>query len=174
MPRWIIDTDAGTVVPYVEKLKAVTYSSEMLKLIRSWEGAKEWDAIVSGIQTWFYGRLVKASWCATTISYLLTAVGINVHEENVYSLMLKCKSLAAMGIGTFYNSSSIPRDLHEGDILFMLWSGKTMTTTSSKHVTMCNKATTENNIKCIGGNQNDSVCVSTYNRKNIYAVYRVE
>ena len=174
--KWIIDTEKGTGVPYVEQASDETpdYAGEMLKLIRTWNGAKEWDGIVSGIQKWFYGSVVKASWCATTMSYLLTAVGLNVHEENVYNLMMKCKSLSAMGIGSFYASHSVPKQLKEGDILFMLWNGTQMTTTSSKHVTMCNVSTTGSEVKCIGGNQNDGICVSTYYRKNIYAVYRLD
>lgn len=175
MSKWIIDTEKGTVIPYVEKedKEESSYGEKMLQLLHTWEGAKEWDGIVSGIQRWFYGHVEKASWCATTMSYLLTAVGLKTHEENVYNLMQKCKSYASMGIGEFYTSASIPKVLRKGDILFMLWSGKSMTTTSSKHVTMCNNDTNADTIACIGGNQNDSICVSNYNRKNIYAVYRV-
>ena len=38
-------------------------------------GTVEYNGIVKTIQEWFYGDLVKASWCATSCSFFADQVG---------------------------------------------------------------------------------------------------
>lgn len=135
------------------------------------KGATAWDSTVGKIQTWFYGSYVKASWCATTVCYCANQVGLKLGKhENVKTLMDSCKEASKKGYGAFYSKDRIPT-LRTGDILFWLWSGSEMRTTSSKHVGIYD-GESSHGIYCLGGNQGGKVQVSTYDRKHLYAVYR--
>lgn len=177
--KYIIDTETMTVTPYEEKPtttnKTTTHGKtrgvQMVEQLEKWEGAHEWDGIVSGIQTWFYGCMSKTSWCATTMSYLLTAVGIPTRRENVKDLYDFAKK---SGAGTFYTKDELPKNIKRGDILFFLWTGDTMTETSRKHVTMCKEDTYGDMILCIGGNQSDGINPARYDRKYLYGVWRID
>ena len=172
--KYIIDTDTMQISPYEEKTETTHPASrgeQMVEQLEKWNGAHEWDGIVSGIQTWFYGCMSKTSWCATTMSYLLTAVGIPVRRENVKDLYDFGKK---SGAGRFYNKNELPKTIKRGDILFFLWTGYTMTKTSSKHVTMCEKDTDGEAILCIGGNQHDGINTVRYGRKYLYGVWRID
>lgn len=177
--KYIIDTETMKVTPYEEKPTTTnktntprkTRGVQMVEQLEKWEGAHEWDGIVSGIQTWFYGCMSKTSWCATTMSYLLTAVGIPARRENVKGLLdFGVKS----GVGRFYTKNELPKTIKRGDILFFLWTGNTMTETSSKHVTMCKEDTYGDMILCIGGNQSDGINPARYDRKYLYGVWRID
>lgn len=180
--KYIVDVDAGTVEEYKDPTENTTVSYtpkkrqiQMLEVLKQWWGAKEWDGIVSGIQKWFYGYVSKTSWCATTISYLLEAVGIHIKDENVYNLMKKAEK---SNIGQFYTRNDINtgfcKTIQEGDILFFLWTGDSMNSTSKKHVTMCAQTTDGEKIKCLGGNQNDGVSYAAYNKNKLFAVWRID
>lgn len=173
--KYIIDTDTMTITTYedqqTDNTKPGPRSLQMVKQLEKWKGAREWDGIVSGIQTWFYGCISKTSWCATTMSYLLTAVGIPTRRENVKGLLdFGIKS----GVGRFYTKNELPKTIKRGDILFFLWTGDTMTETSSKHVTMCEEDTDGEMILCIGGNQSDGINPARYDRKYLYGVWRID
>lgn len=147
----------------------VTIATELAK----YRGTKEYDGIVADIQKWYYGRLVKSSWCATTISYFADKLGIlsqlGGKNENVYNMMKACQKASP---SKFYTRDNLPKKIFKDDILFMLWEGDTMTATSSKHVCVAEYDTTTDEIFCIGGNQKDKVCTLKYNRKNVYALFR--
>ena len=167
MSKYIIDTDAGTCQPYQNNAKNVT------DFLYQYEGAKEYDAVVAAIQKWYYGSLVKAPWCATCMSWVFNKLSIPVDKaENVYTLMRNCQYAATQGHGTFYGKSELPPELEKGDVCFLLFSGATMTTTSSKHVTAFIEGVGVERIRCIGGNQSDQIKVSDYDRSTLYAVYR--
>lgn len=172
--KYIIDTETMKVTPYEEKTgttRPASRGEQMVEQLEKWKGAKEWDGIVSGIQTWFYGFMSKTSWCATTMSYLLTAVGIPVRKENVKDLYdFGQKS----GAGLFYNKNELPKTIKRGDILFFLWTGYTMREKSSKHVTMCEEDTDGEAILCIGGNQHDGINPARYDRRYLYGVWRID
>ena len=174
--KYIIDTDTMQITPYEDKKTTTTTPGkprgvQMVEQLEKWKGAKEWDNIVSGIQTWFYGYMSTTSWCSTTISFLLTAVGIPVRQENVKGLLdFATKS----GIGRFYNKHELPKTIKRGDILFFLWAGDKMTKTSSKHVTMCEQDTDGEMIQCLGGNQADGINPARYDRKYLYGVWRID
>lgn len=140
-------------------------------------GTKEYNGIVKTIQEWFYGDLVKASWCATSMSYMLNQLGllskIGKKQENVYQMMKMCEK---SGAGTFYYRSNIPSGyvIKRGTIVFMLNSDPPMTETSSKHVTSMYEDTVwkgSGNWKGLGGNQSDMIRVSQYVQAKIYAIY---
>lgn len=181
--KYIVDVDAGTVEEYKDPAENVTVTTvpqktrqeRMLDVLKSWTGAKEWDGIVSGIQKWYYGYVSRTSWCATTMSYLLAAVGINIKAENVYDLLKKAEN---SGIGRVYTrndlNTGLCEEIHKGDILFFLWEGDTMSATSKKHVTMANETTKEARIKCLGGNQSDGITGAIYNKNKLFAVWRID
>ena len=168
MSKYIIDTEAGTCQPYEVSME----KGDIVDFLVQYEGAKEYNGIVGAIQTWYYGSLVKAPWCATCMSWVFNKLGIPVDKaENVYTLMRNCQYAATQGHGTFYSKSELP-ELKRGDVCFLLFSGTTMTTTSKKHVTTFVKDAGMGRICCIGGNQSDQIKVSDYNRSDLYAVYR--
>ena len=181
--KYIIDTDTMKVTPYEETPTTTnktntprkTRGAQMVEQLEAWKGAREWDGIVSGIQTWFYGCMSKTSWCATTMSYLLTAAGIPTRRENVKDLYDFAKKSC---VGRFFTNGDIkigvPKTIKRGDILFFLWAGDTMTETSSKHVTMCEEDTDGEKILCIGGNQSDGINPARYDRKYLYGVWRID
>ena len=96
--------------------------------------------------------------------------------------MENVKSLYDFGknswIGRFYThddiKNGIPGLIKRGDILFFLWEGDKMETSSKKHVTMCECDSEGNNIICIGGNQSDGINTATYPRDKLYGVWRIE
>lgn len=173
--KYIIDLDNMTITKYEEPKKADTAPGtrglQMVVQLETWRGAREWDHIVEGIQGWFYGYLSKTSWCATTMSYLLTGAGIPVKRENVKALYDFGKQ---SGVGRFYTKNELPKTIKRGDILFFLWAGDTMTETSSKHVTMCEQDEDGDTILCIGGNQMDGINPARYARKHLYGVWRID
>lgn len=174
MAKYIIDTETGICEPYSEDVPE-TKGEKLYKLFRQFEGTKEYDGIVAQIQKWYYGSLVKASWCATAVSYFASQLGIPIKAENVNVLKTACDILAKGGIGKYYDrTAGLPEVIHKGDILFWLWSGDIMTNTSSKHVGVCAADTSIQSavVPCIGGNQDNSICVKNYDTRKLYAVYR--
>lgn len=166
MNKYIIDTEKGTCVPY-----PVAHKSP-LELMQADVGAKEWDATVTKIQTWYYGKMVKTAWCASSASYYLYVAGLGIAKAcNVYKLLQNCKDAKCCAV---YAGDKIPTEIKRGDILFWLWKGDTMTASSSKHVGFCAVTTKGDTISCTGGNQDDKICTKTYDRKYLYAIARLE
>jgi hypothetical protein len=176
MAKYIIDTETGICEPYNENVPE-TKGEKLYKLFKQFEGTKEYDGIVAQIQRWYYGSLVEDSWCATAVSYFASQLGIPIKAENVNVLKTACDILAKGGIGKYWDrrTTGLPSVIHKGDILFWLWSGDTMTNTSSKHVGVCaaEKVSIQSAVvPCIGGNQDDKICVKNYDTRKLYAVYR--
>lgn len=168
MSKYIIDTDLGTCTPF-----NTSSQSNAADFLAQYEGAKEYGGIVGTIQTWYYGSLVKAPWCATCMSWAFNRLGIPVDKaENVYTLMRNCQYAATQGHGTFFNKSELPSKLSKGDVCFLLFNGTTMTATSKKHVTACVEDSGLGRIRCIGGNQTNMIKETVYDRSSLYAVYR--
>lgn len=173
MAKFIVDTDAGTVVPMTLDHRD-SIGCKIAAGFEVNEGVKEYDGIVATIQTWFYGHLVRASWCATAMSYMMQAAGLaGVREENVNLLRIACKAKALAGKGVFYDKSKLPQTIQRGDVCFWLFDGSTMTNTSKKHVNVCTADADGQTIQCIGGNQDDKISVKPYKRSQLFAVYRV-
>lgn len=150
-------------------------AKNLFDVLNSIHGAKEWDAAVGKIQTWYYGSYVKASWCATAVSWAANQLGIldriGGKNENVYHMMHAC---AGTGLGQFFTrkAGEIPKQIKQGDILFYLWDGNIMTPTSNKHVSIAAEDTTSDKILSEGGNQKDKICRLYYDRDKLYALYR--
>lgn len=176
MAKYIIDTETGICEPYNENVPE-TKGEKLYKLFKQFEGTKEYDGIVAQIQKWYYGSLVKASWCATAVSYFVSQLGIPIKAENVNVMRTACDILAKGGIGEYWDrcTTGLPDVIRKGDILFWLWSDDTMTNTSSKHVGVCaaDKVAIQSAVvPCIGGNQDNKICVKNYDTRKLYAVYR--
>lgn len=146
-----------------------------------YEGTTEYNGIVALIQRWYYGTLIKAAWCATSISYFSEIRGIlgqiGGKNENVYEMMQACQRASQdTGRGAFFNRADLPAGaaIKRGAIVFMMFDEGRMTSGSRKHVTTA-KVTTlytgEGSFRAIGGNQNDGIFPKTYDQRNIYAVF---
>lgn len=167
--RYLIDTDKGTCVPYDMPAKRT-----LADCFEEYEGTKEYNGVVAHIQRWYYGSLVKAAWCATAVSFFADQLGLDIQKaENVRVLMenadKSCQRIYNRELGD-------PTDfkIKRGDILFFLWEGDRMTTASSKHVGIAYYDCPANDsmVVTIGGNQDDSICVKSYDKRKLYAVYR--
>ena len=138
-------------------------------------GARQWDATVQAIQTWFYGSMVYDNWCASSLCYMADQAGclnrIGGKHDNVYDMMIACQVAAAANLGTFYTKAQLPATIPPYAVCFWLWSGTTMTSTSSKHVNLSELDNGDGTLTCIGGNQSDQIRSSTYNKNRLYAIY---
>lgn len=174
MPKYIINTEKMTISPYEDPATELSIGERLYNLFSSHTGVKEYGGIVGDIQKWYYGSLVKSPWCATAVSYFANKVGLALHAENVNVLRVQCKQLADAGMGYYYDKNNLPIIIKKGDILFWLLEGETMSNSSKKHTGVCAATTTKKDaaIPCIGGNQDDKICVKSYATRQLYAVYR--
>lgn len=172
MGKYIIDTDTGSCTPYIEgdaAAPSISKREKMVRILAEHRGDTEYTGFVATIQKWFYGSVVQASWCATTISYLLAQIGMGeLKSENVKTLLDK---ISASGNFELLDKTC---DIERGDILFWLWSGNVMTTSSSKHVGIAEHPSTGNTIYCLGGNQKDKICTLAYDRKYLFCIARLK
>lgn len=145
-----------------------------------YKGVKEYNGIVAIIQQWYYGSLVKDSWCATSVSYAAHCLGllsqIGGKNENVYYMMKACQEhWKDTGEGLFLTKKQLPgARLRRGTIVFMLNSGTVMNAGSNKHVTTSYKDFAyrgDGTFEALGGNQSDGIILKAYSQSKIYAVY---
>lgn len=161
MPKYLIDTDAGTCVPFSG---GVLIYDNIADAMESCLGASEWDATTEKIQTWFYGSFVKDAWCATGLSYFsmlakkLTQTG---QFENVDSMkeymdyrgMLDCTKIYGGGAYT-------PK---RGDIVFM---SSKYSYQDCTHVGVVSEVDTRNGrVVVTSCNCDNSIKKKTYNYK---------
>lgn len=172
MGKYIIDTDRGSCTPYVDaggRAPAISKKEKMVRMLAEHRGDVEYNGFVATVQKWFYGSLVKDSWCATTISYLLAQVGLaDIKSDNVKTLLDK---ISASGKFELLDKTC---DVERGDILFWLWSGDIMTTSSNKHVGLAERPSKSKIIYCLGGNQKDKICTLAYGRTYLYRIARLK
>lgn len=142
------------------------------------KGVHEYDGIVKTIQEWYYGTLVKASWCATSVSYALSRMGLLKKTmgrkcENVYVMytqLIATKSAKRIEL-------VLGAEIKRGDILIYNWDSGELRADGRKHVSIAYKDCKYqlgNLCQSIGGNQDDMIKVSEYPFKNLYAVFRPE
>lgn len=144
----------------------------MATLIEQFEkyiGTREYNGIVATIQTWYYGYVSKTAWCATSMSYMANECGIldqlGGKNEGVYEMYLACK--AKHGKGKFYDYDSLPDMIPKGAVCFFLRRG-------ASHVTLAYEDKHLDKLKyiaCLGGNQNDSICIKSYHMGSLQAVF---
>lgn len=135
-------------------------------------GTKEYNGIVAVIQRWYYGSLVKDSWCATSLSWCLAQLGLMAHTigkkyENVYHLYNALVEHEKKGNVSRETYESIKR----GDIVIFKWEDK-FAVNSKKHVSVYTGFKIEDVIECIGGNQDDAIMNKGYKKENIVAIFR--
>ena len=141
-------------------------------VLENYIGTTEYNGIVAKIQKWYYGRLVKAPWCATCASWVLDQL-----KKNGVSMLdtLKCKdeNVYNMYKKLLQSKTEVNGDIKRGDIIILCFDNK-FNTTASKHVTFAYKDTpsTSKTVSCLGGNQCDKICVKDYNRSNIVGIFR--
>lgn len=135
-------------------------------------GVKEYDGIVAVIQKWYYGSLVKDSWCATAMSWALAQLGLRDYTlkgkfENVYLMNQALMKACSDG-----RCEQIPTGCyHYGDIIVLSFDDG-FSITSNKHITSFVDWDGGLKIKCIGGNQNDGIFEKSYFVKDIVQAYR--
>lgn len=141
-------------------------------VFEKYRGAREFTGIVAEIQKWYYGSVVKADWCATSMSWALgrlgiLAVTIGKKQENVFHT---ANQLEKVGTATKVNKNGA---LKRGDIVIIQHTSS-WHVTARKHITSVyadtNIGTTY--VPCIGGNQADQIKVSSYERSKIREVWR--
>lgn len=161
-------------VKYVPNVSRETNKPTLADWFEKYDGTKEYDGIVETIQKWYYGKLVKASWCATSLSYALSRLGIMKYtigskQENVKLLYDALKNTGTASV------VDITGTLKRGDIVIFKWeSGGLFTTTCKKHVAVVQKDSFshEGTVTVIGGNQDNKICSKVYTKASIYAVFR--
>ena len=141
----------------------------ILQIFRQHEGAKEYDETVTAIQTWYYGEMVKDSWCATSESWAASRAGVldqlGGKNEGVREMYEACRKAHAGG--QLYEYGRIPETIPEGAILFFLRNG-------ASHVTNANEARRYDRhgyIACLGGNQDDAIKVKNYHMGNLEGIF---
>lgn len=162
-----------TVYSYTEK----KIKADFVRIFNDYHGEREYNGVIALAQRWYYGSLVKSAWCATILSYFADQLGIlneiGGKNENVYNMMKSCEESAFKGYGVFYHKNNLPELIKKNDILFYLWEGETMTVNSPKHVAIAEYDSDGDTIFSLGGNQKDKICTLEYNKKNLYAIYRL-
>lgn len=116
MPKYIIDTDKGTCKSYSE---IRTYDN-IASAMEDWLGAIEWDDKVTAIQTWYYGKMVKDSWCATGLSYFSHVCGKEGQTgrfENVDRMKEYMNALGRLDCTKNYGGGAYKPK--RGDVVFM-------------------------------------------------------
>jgi len=172
----VVTIDGKEVYSEKEKPKE-NIGDKIIYTANSYHGVQEYGSTVSAFITWFYGYMSKVSWCAIFVCYVLDLCSrlayIGGKADNVNTMRENCIDASHKGLGSYFCKGEIPRELKKGDILFWLWDGGTMTHNSNKHVGFCEYDTSDDTIYCLGGNQKDKVCTLAYDRKYLYAVYRI-
>lgn len=152
-------------IKYVPIQSITTYLTAA-DILEKYEGHKQWDNVVAGIQKWFYNSASypKTAWCATTVSWCLANLGIlkmsmGSRQENVYHMYEQMSSRCI----------NVPiSDMKRGDIVFFCWDGvKNFHAGASKHVSVYN-----GNGQFIGGNQGQAIAKTAYNKEKICYIIR--
>jgi hypothetical protein len=127
--------------------------------------AKEWDSTVEKIQRWYYGSYVKDHWCATSLSYFASLVGLSdivgKHEncdrmkEHFEKQNRIHKTIVYGGDGKYQ-----PK---RGDVVFM---SNKFTYADITHVGVVSSINHENGeVNVISGNCENAIKYKTYNYK---------
>lgn len=165
---------------YINQLASLDYMDKTLSpkyytvtdVFKHYEGTREYDGIVAVIQKWYYGDLVKESWCATSMCWALAQLGLRAYTiggkyENVYYLNEALKN----GVSQGQCQSVSIYDMEYGDIVILNFDN-TFSVTSNKHVTSYVREDNDKWFYGLGGNQSDGIFEGRYSRGHIVAVYR--
>ena len=164
MLKVINNPDGSVTIKEVSNVSRETLADFMER----YEGTHEYNGIVAECQKWYYGSLVKASWCATWVSYSLAQMGLlastmGSKHENVYNMYLEL-SKRSMGVSV--------AEIKRGDIIILKFE-QDFSWNTKKHVTVAAEDYNESGLlTCIGGNQDDSICTKVYSAGDIVAAFR--
>jgi hypothetical protein len=145
------------IVPKVKNL-----ADEFLK----YAGAKEYTGIVEEIQKWYYGSLVKDSWCATSLSYFANVCGLSEQigkHENVDRMKEYMAKKGKIRMAQAYGGSYIPK---KGDVVFFSTKNDYNDCTHVGTVTNV----TNGKVKWIAGNTSDSIMQRVHSLDDKYVV----
>lgn len=146
--------------------------SKIIDLFEKYIGTVEYEGIVETIQRWYWGSFVKEAWCATSESYFAKEAGIldKLGGKNcgVYEMGEACKKLH-QNDGTFFEYPNLPETIKKHDIIFLERKGASHVTNAYETKKYVDSTAS---IKCLGGNQNDSICVKSYAMNKILYIYR--
>lgn len=126
------------------------------------EGAKEWDATVAKIQTWYYGYVSKTAWCATSLSYYANMAGV-ADQTGKYNNVDRVKDfMNSRGMldctKNYGGGHYVPK---RGDVVFM---SDKKTYADCTHIGVISDInTSKGTVTVISGNCADSICKRTYN-----------
>lgn len=138
-----------------------------------YQGEKEYTGIVEVIQRWYYGSLVKDSWCATALSWALAQMGLREKclgkkQENVYNMYIAFLNKLDDGTITQPSLANIKR----GDIVIFKWEPH-FTISSKKHVSVFTGfKPSSTTIECIGGNQDNGIIPKAYLMNDVVTIFR--
>lgn len=156
-------------VEYVPKEDGEESVLTVVDVFEKYRGTREYDGVVAVIQKWYYGSVVKAAWCATSMSWALAQLGlmkktIGTKQENVYLFEKALENNLCQEV-------EYPDDAKAGDIIILNFSAR-WSITANKHVTAFTGQREGDVFYCIGGNQSDSIKVTGYNRTSIRSIWR--
>lgn len=139
-----------------------------------YDGAHEYEGIVAHIQKWYYGNLVEAPWCATSMCWAIGQVGLLQYvlegkTDNVYRLKTMLDKAVSKGKAYVVSDKN---SLERGDIIIFNWSGS-FSTTSSKHVSSFVRLLSDGSLVCIGGNQQNAIRECNYSWDKVVCAYRL-
>lgn len=125
-------------------------------------GTVEYEGIVETIQTWYYGRLVKAPWCATSVSYFAHLAGMgdvvgkweNVNRMKEYLRNKDLIDATKQYLGGNYQAK-------RGDLVFL---SSAHSYADCSHVGVVSEINHETGyLKVVSGNSKDSIRFDEYN-----------
>lgn len=163
----VIDTTLRTCT-FQEECENVIRETNCASKLADHLGTKEYDGIVAEIQKWYYGRLVKAAWCATCVSYFCYKYA----KQGSFMQTHKYESCTAM------RAALIKNNLYDstkhygggnykakiGDIVFISWKNNP---NSPDHVGFVHDIDhTTGELLVISGNSSDMIKVDAYNYLN--------
>lgn len=142
-------------------------------VMERYNGTREYDGVVAICQKWYYGRVYKAPWCATFLSWCLAQMGLlaitlDTKLENVYNCWNKLMNKVREGKVTLITS---PSKTQRGDIVVFNWD-ESFNTVSSKHIAVATGNFNGSQIEVIGGNQDDMICCKFYSIDKMINVFR--
>lgn len=161
----VIDTDKNIVLVDGEQVyekPSGAHKTDLAGLFEAYLGTKEYEGIVSVIQKWYYGTLVKDSWCATSVSYFANLCGLSEvvgKYENVDKMKEHMNSIGRLDCTKLYGGGHYKPK--RNDIVFM---SSRYEYDDCTHVMVVSEV--DNNtgaIKCVGGNTGDAIAFRNYN-----------
>lgn len=133
--------------------------------LTKYNGTKEYDGIVVEIQKWYYGRLVKAPWCATCVSYFCNKYAKNGSFMQTHKYESCTAMRAALIKNNLYDSTKHygggNYKAKIGDIVFISWKNNANSPDHVGFVYYINHTTGE--LSVISGNSSDMIKIDNYN-----------